>query len=98
MPSAPTSMRGAFLNCRLAVNGIQKASRLFVDTRVRDVASTLRASMPAIIPSDWPLPGPSPGRPRDIRILMRAATCDCAARPFHLGETVRFPDQLVKGK
>jgi hypothetical protein len=28
MPSASTSMRGALLNCRFAVNGIQKASRL----------------------------------------------------------------------
>ena len=32
MPSALTSMRGAFLNCRFAVNGIQKASRLLVET------------------------------------------------------------------
>src|SRR5882724_3707208 len=29
MPSAPTSRRGLDLNCRLLVNGIQKASRLF---------------------------------------------------------------------
>src|SRR5690348_4708416 len=29
MPSARTRSRGSFLNCRFAVNGIQKASRLF---------------------------------------------------------------------
>jgi hypothetical protein len=28
MPLARTNSRGAFLNCRFAVNGIQKASRL----------------------------------------------------------------------
>jgi hypothetical protein len=29
MPSAPTNRRGLDLNCRFAVNGIQKDSRLF---------------------------------------------------------------------
>ena len=31
MPSAATKRRGAFLNCRFAVNGIQKASRLLAE-------------------------------------------------------------------
>ena len=34
-PRRATNMRGAFLNCRFAVNGIQKASRLLVETCVR---------------------------------------------------------------
>src|ERR687893_117972 len=33
MPSAATNRRGVFLNCRFAVNGIQKASRLLVTAR-----------------------------------------------------------------
>ena len=30
IPSAPTTSRGSFLNCRFAVNGMKKASRSFV--------------------------------------------------------------------
>jgi hypothetical protein len=44
MPSALTSMRGAFLNCRFAVNGIQKASRLLVAKRVWGASATVASA------------------------------------------------------
>src|ERR1700736_3117278 len=84
MPSAATSMRGAFLNCRFAVNGIQKASRLLVVERVRG-ASAKVASARAMLKSP----------PKSRRLGRRP---NSAGRPFRLRETARFPDQTVNGK
>ena len=42
MPSAPTNIRGAALNCRLAVKGIQNARRSFGARLARcDIAGSL---------------------------------------------------------
>ena len=45
MPSAATNIRGAFLNCRLAVNGIQNARRSF-GARGRNAATWLGSPDP----------------------------------------------------
>ena len=47
MSLAPTSRRGLALNCRLAVNGIQKASRLLGEASKDAVSTTL--DMPGVL-------------------------------------------------